>query len=71
MVRDDYEFVPWLSIHVNVGTSFWWPDVLPVINKLGLVKGCRNRATKSVEAEFCSASSEQMLDRYASCINIR
>ena len=41
------------SIHGNVEMSFWWPDVLPDINQLGLGKGHWNQATSSAEVEFC------------------
>ena len=36
-----------LSIHGNVGMSFWWPDVLPGVNQLGLRKRRWNLATFS------------------------
>ena len=34
-----------LSIHGNVGTRFWGPDVLPDVNQLGLGKRRFNLAT--------------------------
>ena len=41
-----------LSIHGIVGTSFWWPDVLPGINLLELEKRLWNLAASSVEVDF-------------------
>ena len=41
-----------LSIHGNVGTSFWWLDVPPEANQLGIGKRCRILANSSVAVEF-------------------
>ena len=45
-----------LSIPGNIETRFWWPDVLPDINQLGLGKRRWNLfylATSSAVVEFC------------------
>ena len=41
-----------LSIHGNVRTCFWWPDVLSDVNQLDLGKRHWNLATSSAEIEF-------------------
>ena len=50
-----------LFIHGNFGTSFWWPDVFPDINQLGLGKKCWNLVTSSAEVEFCLVLSMQII----------
>ena len=42
-----------LSIHGNVWTSFWWPDVLPDVSQLRLGKICWNLPSSSAEIQFC------------------
>ena len=41
-----------LSIHGNVGASFWWWDAFPLTNQLGLGKRCWNLETSSAVVEF-------------------
>ena len=41
-----------LSIHGNIGASFWWRDALPHTNQLGLEKRRWNLETSSAVVEF-------------------
>ena len=41
-----------LSIHGNIGASFWWRDAFPHTNQLGFGKRQCNLETSSAEVEF-------------------
>ena len=41
-----------MSIHGNVGASFWWWDALPHTNQLGLGQRRWNLETSSAVVEF-------------------